>query len=121
MNGWHSTYVMKKQRLTRLYPIPLPIFRSTTIPAMAALETFLRSMSEMPYMAPKAGMSLQSMACRRRAETFGSIVNGASFWDDNEGVVNPFSFSTFSRCAAPWSLRVMFFAMMLTEATSRIA
>lgn len=62
MNGWQSTYVMKKHKFTRLYPIPLPILRSTNMPAMAAFETFFRSMSEMPYIAPRAGMSLQSMA-----------------------------------------------------------
>jgi hypothetical protein len=103
---------MKKHRLTRLYPIPLPILRSTSIPAIAALETFLRSMSDIPYIAPRAGMSLQSMAWRRRAETLGSIVNGASFLDDESGVASPFSFPTFSRCAILSPLKVVFFVMM---------
>ena len=92
--------------------MPLPIFRSTSMPAIAALETFLRSMSEMPYMAPKAGMSLQSTAWRRRAETLGSIENGASFLNEESGVAKPFSFSQFSRWVMPSSLKVMFFAML---------
>jgi hypothetical protein len=90
------------------------------MPAMAAFDTFLRSIREMPYIAPRAGISLQSMACRRRAEVLGSIVKGASFWDDDEGVVSPFSFSTFSRCAVCCSFsKVMFFAIMTTEIATR--
>lgn len=86
------------------------------MPAIAAFDTFLRSIREIPYIAPRAGISLQSMACRRRAEVLGSIVKGASFWDDDEGVVNPFSFATFSRCAVCCSFsKVMLFAIVVTE------
>lgn len=35
--------------------------------------------------------------------------------------MNPFSFSTFSRCLASWSLKVIFFAMMVNGIGSRTA
>lgn len=40
------------------------MLRSLNIPAMAALETFFRSMREMPYMAPSAGIKRQSTRWR---------------------------------------------------------
>lgn len=48
-------------------------------------------------------------------------MNGASFCEDDDGVARTFSASTFSTCAAPWSLKVIFFDMMSNEATSQTA
>jgi hypothetical protein len=51
-------------------------------------------MSEIPYMAPRAGIKRQSILCRRRETSFGSC----SVCEDTDGEQMPFSLSTFSRC-----------------------
>jgi hypothetical protein len=86
MTGWQSTYVMKKQRLTRLYPYPRFMLRSLSMPATAALETFFLSMREMPYIAPSAGIRRQSMRCRSFATNLVSSVS-----EEVEGEASPFS------------------------------
>jgi hypothetical protein len=63
---------MKKHMLTRLYAEPVVIFRSFSMPAIAALLTFLRSIREIPYIAPSAGISLQSILCLSLAASLGS-------------------------------------------------
>jgi hypothetical protein len=63
---------MKKHMLTKLYAGPVVIFRPFSMPAIAALLTFLRSIREIPYIAPNAGISLQSILCLSLAASLGS-------------------------------------------------
>ena len=64
--------MIKKHMLTRLYADPVVILRSFNIPAMAALDTFLRSINEIPYIAPRAGIRRQSILCLSLAASLGS-------------------------------------------------